>query len=287
MSKIRKGKGGPMATKVKTKKVPLSGLDKFIYVTGYLVSFALFAVFLLVFGKAVPEAVAFSDPSVVARHGEAGLLCAIPMTLLVTFTPVILLGNGWHYKQPIFGNKTFKPKFRQPVIKIVPLFSKEFRQSLTEKQVKRIKRIGTILLIVFVVFAVILSLGIYPRTVLDKQNHFKAYNSFNQLTDKVAVQEADCLTLEITHHRSRRGFSRSWGIQLTFAYEHREYKLVLGGFGDMEREDVLRHMLLLKRYLGEDQCEVQHIDRMEELVDYQDFTDAELKLVYELFDYTP
>ena len=276
-----------MATKVKTKKVPLSGLDKFIYVMLWLVGFFSGVVVLAFSGTTLPETVVFSDPTVIAYHGMAFFFCAIPIAGYISLTLMILVAYGWDRKQPIFGNKRFKPKFGQPVIKTFPLFSKEFRQSLTEKQVKRIKRIGTILLIVFVVFAVILSLGIYPRTVLDKQNHFKAYNSFNQLTDEVAVQEADCLTLEITHHRSRRGFSRSWGIQLTFAYEHREYKLVLGGFGDMEREDVLRHMLLLKRYFDEDQCEVQHIDRMEELVDYQDFTDAELKLVYDLFDYTP
>jgi hypothetical protein len=276
-----------MAKKIKVKVPPLSGLDKFIYVMGYLVDFALLAVFLLVFGKAIPEAVAFSDPSVVARHGEAGLLCAVPMTLLVTFTPAILVGCGWDRKQPIFGNKKFKPKFGQPVIKTFPLFSKEFRQSLTEKQVKRIKRIAAILLIVFVVFAVILSLGIYPRTVLDSQNRFKAYNSFNQLTDEVAVQEADRLTLEITYHTSRRGFSRSWGIQLTFAYEHRDYKLALGGFGDMEREDVLRYMLSLKDYFKDGRYEILSTEWMDRLIDDKNFTATEQKLVYDLFDYTP
>jgi hypothetical protein len=55
----------------------------------------------------------------------------------------------------------------------------------------------------------------------------------------------------------------------------------------MEREDVLRHMMLLKRYFSEDQYEIRHIDRMERLVDYQNFTDAELNLVYDLFDYVP
>jgi hypothetical protein len=74
---------------------------------------------------------------------------------------------------------------------------------------------------------------------------------------------------------------------LTFEYEHRDYVLSLGCFGGMERADVLRHMLLLKRYFSEDQYEIRHIDRMEKLVDYQNFTDTELNLVYDLFDYAP
>lgn len=275
-----------MATRIKTKKVPLSRLDKFIYVMLWLAGFATLVAVLLVGGLTIPEAVAFSDPTVMAHHGFAAMYCAIPMAFYLSLTPMIMASYGWKYKQPIFGNKKFKPKFGQPVIKTFPLFSKEFRQSLTEKQEKRIKRIATVLLILFIACAVILPLGIYPRTVLDKQNHFKCYNSFNQMTDDVPVQEADRLILEITY-RNRRKSSPSWGIQLTFEYEHRDYSLTLGGFGDMEQEEVLRHMLGLKRYFSNDQYEIRHIDRMEKLIDYQNFTATEQKLVYDLFDYTP
>lgn len=276
-----------MARKVKTPKVPLSGLDKFVYVMLWLVGFSAMLAVLLVCGLTIPEAVAFSDPTVVAHNGIASFFCAIPMAGYISLTLMILVAYGWEHKQPIFGNKKFKPKFGQPVIKTFPLFSKEFRDSLNEKQKKRIKRIALILLILFVACAVILPFGIYPRSVLDNQNHFKHYNSFNQLTDEVTVEEANRLILEIDYSSGHRGSSPSWGIRLTFEYEHRDYVLSLGVFGDMEREDVLRHMMLLKRYFSEDQYEIQHIDRMERLVDYQNFTDAELKLVYDLFDYVP
>ena len=276
-----------MARKIKTPKVPLSGLDKFIYIMLWLVGFFSGIVILALGGTALPETVAFSDPSVLAYHGMAFFFCAIPIAGYISLTLMILVTYGWDRKQPIFGNKRFKPKFGQPVIKTFPLFSKEFRDSLSDKQKKRIKRTATVLLILLVVCAAILPFGIYPRSVLDNQNHFKHYNSFNQLTDEVTVEEANRLILEIDYSRGHRGSSPSWGIQLTFEYEHRDYSLTLGGFGNMEREDVLRHMLLLKRYFSDDQYEILHIDRMEKLVDYQDFTDAELKLVYDLFDYTP
>ena len=276
-----------MARKIKTPKVPLSGLDKFIYVMLWLVGFFSGVVVLAFSGTTLPETVVFSDPTVVAYHGMTFFFCAIPIAGYISLTLMILVAYGWDRKQPIFGNKKFKPKFGQPVIKTFPLFSKEFRDSLNEKQKKRIKRIATILLILFVICAAILPFGIYPRSVLDNQNHFKHYNSFNQLTDEVTVEEADRLILEIDYSSGHRGHSPSWGIELTFEYEHRDYKLTLGGFGDMERADVLRHMLLLKRYFSEDPYEIVNIKDMERLVDYQDFTDAELKLVYDLFDYTP
>lgn len=275
-----------MARKIKTPKVPLSGLDKFIYVIIWLSSFAWLFFFFIVCGITIPETIAFSDPTVVAQC-YTGHVYYIPMAFYMSFTPGILASFGWERKQPIFGNKKFKPRFGQPVIKTFPLFSKEFRDSLSEKQKKRIKRIALVLLILFVVCAAILPFGIYPRSVLDNQNHFKHYNSFNQLTDEVTVGEANRLIIEIDYSSGHRGHSPSWGIELTFEYEHRDYKLTLGGFGDMEREDVLRHMLLLKRYFSEDQYEIVNIEAMERLVDYQNFTDAELKLVYDLFDYTP
>ena len=276
-----------MARKIKTPKVPLSGLDKFIYVMLWLVGFFSGVVILAFSGTALPETVVFSDPTVVAYHGMAFFFCAIPIAGYISLTLMILVAYGWDRKQPILGNKKFKPKFGQPVIKTFPLFSKEFRDSLSEKQRKRIKRTATVLLILFLVCAAILPFGIYPRSVLDNQNHFKHYNSFNQLTDEVTVGEADRLIIEIDYSSGHRGHSPSWGIELTFEYEHRDYKLTLGGFGDMKREDVLRHMLLLKRYFSEDQYEIVNIEAMERLVDYQNFTDAELKLVYDLFDYVP
>ena len=136
-----------MARKIKTPKVPLSGLDKFIYIMLWLVGFFSGIVILALGGTALPETVAFSDPSVVAYHGMAFFFCEIPIAGYISLTLMILVAYGWDRKQPIFGNKRFKPKSGQPVIKTFPLFSKEFRDSLSDKQKKRIKRTATVLLI--------------------------------------------------------------------------------------------------------------------------------------------
>ena len=276
-----------MARKVKTPKAPLSRIDKLIYVTTWLVSFAWLFVIMFAFGYMIPDAVAFSDPTVVAHNDSLLLLCCVPMAFYMSLTPGILASLGWERKQPIFGNKKFKPKFGRPVIKTFPLFSKEFRDSLSEKQKKRIKRIAVVLLILFLVCAVILPFGIYPRTTLDNENIFKTYNSFNRVTHEAALEGATCAVIDITYSGGGRHGSPHWGIEMEFVFEEKSYCVTLGSFGDMEREDVLRYMLSLKEYFQNGQYEITNIERMKKLINDKNFSESEQKLVYELFDYTP
>ena len=275
-----------MARKIKTPKVPLSGLDKFIYAIIWLVSFAWLFVIMLGCGYIIPEVVAFSDPTVVAYSDSVLMFCCIPMAFYMSLTPGIWAFLGWERKQPIFGNKKFKPKFGQPVIKTFPLFSKEFRDSLNEKQKKRIKRIAIVLLILFLICAVILPFGIYPRTTLDNKNTFRTYNSFDHVTHEATMEEAMCAVIDITYSKSRHG-SPHWEFAMKFVFEEKTYCVTLGSFGDLEREEVLRYMLSLKEYFKDGRYEITNIDRMKKLLNDKKFSATEQKLVYELFDYTP
>lgn len=275
-----------MARKIKTPKVPLSRLDQFIYVMLSLLWGAFCIATVLLFGIVIPEALAFSDASVIAREGVIGVLCSLPMAFFGAAPLLIAMGHAWQIKQPIFGNKKFKPKFGKPVIKLSPLFSREFRENIRNDQKKYIKRTLVSFVITFTVCALILPFGLFPRTVLDNENHVKRYNCFDQLTDDRRIEDADKFIIQIYHSYGSR-VSPKYGIRLTFKYENRKYSFGLGDFGDMEREAILRHMLLLKRCFGEDQYEIVNVEKMEQLVEYRNFTDAERKLVYDLFDYTP
>ncbi len=275
-----------MARKIKVKKPPLSAIDKFIYI---LVGFSGIVWMILVltfFAQTIPDKVAFSDASVVARYGFAGLYSAIPMAMFVIFTPVLLASVGWEEKQPIVGNKKYKPRFNETVLKTFPLFSRAFRQNLKEHQKKSIKKTATIVMIIFLICAAILPLGFFPRTVIDDQNVITHYNVFNQVTHEAPIEEADKLVIRISSHKGRRT-SRSYGIKLEFEYGQDSYYLNLGGFDDMSREDVLRYMISLKEYFKDGRYEVLSAKWMDRLIDDKNFTETEQKLVYELFDYTP
>ena len=275
-----------MARKIKVKKPPLSAIDKFIYVLVGFSSIVLMVLVLMLFAQTIPNKVAFSDESVVARYGLAGLYSAIPMVMFVTFTPGLLAYKGWEEKQPIIGNKKYKPKFNESVLKTFPLFSRAFRENLKEHQKKTIKKTAFVVLIIFLICASILPFGIFPRTVIDDQNVITHYNVFNQITHEASIEEADRLVIRISSHKGRRT-PRSYGIKLEFVYGKESYYLNLGGFGDMEREDVLRYMLSLKDYFKDGRYEILSTEWMDRLIDDKNFTATEQKLVYDLFDYTP
>ena len=277
-----------MARKIKTPKVPLSRLDQFIYLMLSLLWGAFCIATELVFGIVIPEALAFSDASVIAKEGVAGIFCAMPMAFFGAAPLLIAMGHAWQIKQPIFGNKKFKPKFGKPVIKLTPLFSPEFRKNLQEDQKKYIKKILISFVITFTVCALIVPFGFFPRKVLDNENTFKTYNSFNHVTHEAALEEATCAVIRITRSSSgRRGGRRHWGITMKFVFEEKTYYVTLGSFGDMEREDVLRYMLSLKDYFKDGRYEILSTEWMDRLIDDKNFTATEQKLVYDLFDYTP
>lgn len=271
--------------KIKTKKPPLSWLDKFIYnMLILLVSVGIMLGWFLLL-ITVPEKVAFSDPAVIAYRSDAFALCSLPL-LIVLFLVTFVFAHGYQKKQPIFGNKKFKTIGFQPMIKVYPIFSKAFRENLTDKTKRMVKKIFTAWMICFVVSVLILLLGIYPREVFDKQNNFSRYNSFNQVTSMEHIEEAKNLVINIRTKRGHRSFESYRYIELGFVFEEHTYWLNIGSFREADRETVLEHMLHLKSFFKAREYEVRNMDQFEKLLQEEKFNARETELVYELFDYT-
>ena len=53
----------------------------------------------------------------------------------------------------------------------------------------------------------------------------------------------------------------------------------------MDTEETLRYLLHLKSFFSKETYEIEHIERMDKLLDDNDFSDTEIQLVYELLDY--
>lgn len=281
---IIKREGGEQVRKIKNgaKKPPLSLLDKTIYIILVLLGFAMLLVMMLGMGLFLPKSIAFADDTIVASYNPA-VICALPLTLLIALGIAFLAGRGIDNKQPIFGNKHFKPAGLKPVIKTYPLFSKEFRENLSNGTKRKIKKTVKILLILLIVFSVIYSLGIFPRTVLDKYNNCTSYNMFNNETHRCNITEAEKLVIDIYHNIHYRN-ADTWGIRLEFSCAHKTHKFTLGSFYEMNTEDTLNYMIYLKSLLS-GRYEITNIDRMEKLIWDRGFSAKETQLVYELFDY--
>ena len=272
-----------MSRKVKTKKIPLSSLDKFLYFFMFFLGvFSLALIYPL--GLILPNKIAASHAPIVASTNFIAVLCSIFISVTLSVSFFLIFGYGFTAKQPIFGNKKFKPKALTPILKTFPVFSKEFRNTLSLKTKRKIKKIVIIILIFLIISIIVFPFGLYPRTTLDPQNNISTYNSFNQLTRVDSIDAAQKLIISINTSGSRRG-RRNYYISLEFVFENKSYKFSVDDFYELSTQQTLEYMLHLKTIFQNKRYEIANIEKIDELLFYENFTAEEQDLIYRLFDY--
>lgn len=93
-----------------------------------ILAFAL-SLFLMVSLVIIPKLIGFAEDGVVAANERAAFaFCSLPLALTLGWGIGFPAGRAIDEKQPLFGNKKFKPKFGEPVINTFPVFSEEFKQ---------------------------------------------------------------------------------------------------------------------------------------------------------------
>lgn len=278
MSQTRKIKRG-------MQKVPLSTLDKTIYTLMIFVSVAMGFILSWLCGAVIPTAISYAlDESLVASNPE-GFFWTMPMTFFLSICISGLAVKGADSKQPIFGNKKYKPPRFKTVISLPPLFSKEFRGSLTDKAKTKIRITALVFLGIFVICAILIPFGLFQRTVLDDDNNLTMYNSFNQITHSGNIEDAEKMIIDISA-MSHKGVTRQYNISLKFVFKDEEYFLNTDSFAEMERKEAIEYMLYLKSFFKEGEYEITDIEYMDRLIDYRNYDAYETALVYELFDYS-
>ena len=152
-------------------KIPLSSRDKFIY--GALVVFfiVLFFIMMLVFGYAVPMAIAFSDGGAVAAYNDPAIIAAVISGFVLCVPPAIAVGIVENTKHPIFGNKDFKRRMGQPYIEAHPIVSKDFFKKLPDRTRRRIRVFAVIMLVLCVFSVCLTAFTVNMRTALDRDNN--------------------------------------------------------------------------------------------------------------------
>lgn len=267
--------------RTKAKKPPLSRLDMGIYVALIILAFALM-LFLMASLILIPRRIGFADDGVVAATESAAFFAlSFPLATVLALGISIPAGKAIDEKQPIFGNKKFKPKWGDPVINTFPIFSKEFKQYVYPKKKKTIKMTVIILSILLAVSAIIYPLGIFPRQTLTEDHVFSTYNSFNRATHTAEIEDAEKMVISIDSARR----SHRCSIQITFVFGETKYYFGVGSFEKMDTEEALRYMLTLKSYFANGRYEIEHIDSMDRLISDRNYNTTETALVYELFNY--
>ncbi len=272
--------------KRRTKKEPLSLLDKSIYIFLEILSFSLLLIIGISFGITIPMKIAFSNEMVVAASNSAAIICAMPMMLVLPITINIIASAGMQKKQPIFGNKNFKASLLNPVIRTTPLFSKEFRKELSISTKRKIKKYASIAVALILLATIILPFGFHPRTVLDKNNDFSTYNTFNKKTHTCNINDAEKLIIDIKYSSGGRRSSPSYSIQLLFVFPDKTYNFNFSAFYEMNDEETLKYMLKLKSMFGKDRYEITNAEDISRLIYDKHYNSYETSLIYDLFDYS-
>ena len=267
--------------RTKARKPPLSKPDAFLYaliiVLGMVLVFAVFILFMLV----IPRAIAFSRFGVVAVTLRAAtVICPVPMFVAVLLTTIVPASIGLEQKQPILGNKTFKPRFGTPVIRTFPLFSREFRDLIYPRIRQRVKRYCLASGIVLLISLALLPLGLLQSKTLSYDGTLRTYNILGQVSHISSVEDAEEMIILITGRHNGR---HSPKVTIRYECPGHTYQFTTGAFEADSYAEALSYMLRLKEQRG-GRYEVED-RRLKSLLEYGNHTAEERALLYELFDY--
>ena len=267
----------------KARKPPLSKLDVFLYALVILLGMALCFTVLILFIKVIPTAIAFSRPDVVAfMSGIATVLCPFPIFVAIMLLTIIPAAQGLEKKQPIFGNKSFKPRFGSAVINVFPLFSRDFRDKVYPRVRRKVRRYCLIAGMVLLISILLLPFGLYQGKALSRDGTLRTYNVFGQVSHSSSIDEAEQMVIRIT---GRRGRHNSPAVAIRYVCQGQTYQFPTGAFDEENHSATLAYMIRLKEQ-RDGRYEVEtNWDRLERFLDLENFTDEERALICELFDY--
>ena len=263
------------------KKPPLSLIDKTIYAIAYILAFGIFIGGFLLLNYCNSQLV--ESESDIAVNSYMLAFCTLIPILIIVFSIVMVVSLGLSKKQPIFGNKRFMPDPMKPTLKVYPLFSKDFRNSLNKKAKKRIKQFSVAFLIAMGIGAVVMFFGIFPRHTISKGDILTSYNSFNSATSSCHISECEVLEISVERNSRRRG-SPSYNIKFELEDKGHKYSFSISDFEDMDEKTALEYLLYIKSYFPDGEYKIKNAKHVDRLIWYRDYNAEEAKLVYELFD---
>lgn len=233
-----------------------------------------------VLARTIPDKIAFSDSSVIAARSRVWTaLCSSPFVSMVSFSVILSSNSGLKNRQPIFGNKKFKPRMFEPVLKVYPLFSKEFRENMDKEKKEKIKKYSLVFLCFLVLFVIIVPFGFCPRDTLDDNNVLKAYNSFNKETHSINMDDTEKLIINVEKEHKKWSFY----IELYFVTEDYTYSLNENSFKNLSLEETLKYMLKIKNSFKDGRCEVSDEKYVDRLIFFGNYSPTEEALIRSLF----
>ncbi len=282
----------------KNKNPPLSQTDRFLYGFLWIVVLLSTAGFLYLY-LSLLDLFAFSDKNIVAVDNGMSALFIIPFLITFLFSGVTLVDYGRSSRTALLGYGKKATNVHQ---KDIPIFRKGGFRKFISKMVKNQHiRSATKGLAVLLGITILFSgFGFCKRTVLNTNDQIITYNSFNQETACVYLQDADSITVSVQKTRRRPHVrlgmnniisniaaiaqKRIYYIQLSIRYGDDSITVTPGDFSNMETEQIFAHLLHVKSYFTSDQCTFYNTDYLDALQEYKNYNEQEQALLLQLFE---
>lgn len=267
--------------KLRAKKPPLSLLDKTIYAFVCFSVFLLFIFYFIGIHKA-GEFIAYRTENIIAFNNDLILFTGLPFGLMIFIGMIVIINYAWRNKQPIFRNKKFKPAVGTPILKVYPIFSKEFKTEVLDKNKNKYKKIVKLLTITFIICILILPTGLCARSQIDNNYTFYTVNSFNEVTHSCSIEDFNKLIIKVSDIGSYKSGTK-YVLTLIFKNDNISYSFALHDFSKMSKKDALLYMLDLKKHFDNEYYEIDD-KKLSSLMLYNNFNKEETALIYELFE---
>lgn len=273
-----------MAIKTKAKRPPLSALDKTLYAIFGLSGFVLPFVMLRVFGLWLPSLIAFSYPDVLASSSPTALAFS-SVLIFASMLPFFIAIICWGKRVPLFGNKKYKPKWSDKILRTPPLFSKQFFVQMSDKRKKKFK-IGLIIVAsVLLLHAIVLPFAFLKRTTVDSYGNIRQYDMLGRTTNELNIEDADLIVVIIDQERiSTRRISRiEYQLCVDYYFGDEKYRFNDEDYVYMNDEELFTYLLELKATYG-DTFATKNAQYVDKLIGYKKFYNKrEMQLLYQLF----
>lgn len=279
-----------MARKAKNRmhRMPkLSFLDKTIYWLAMLLLCALYCG--LLFGTIIlRNKIAFRDEMVIACEDNISFLWLLVPWMTFSLMTFILWQDLYQRRKPIFGLRNFK--YGPPAWpKEYPLFMKNKPYVyVSERKKKERKQIAILLLVVLLISFIPYPWSLYGRDCLFSDGSIVQYNMFNGKAQEFTSGEIESVEIEAYRYTTGKAAKKKhWGVRMTFITDSgKEYCFYHGEFRDDVPTDTrywLAAMLRVKNRYDPGIIIYSGVENLGKVVSDKKLTDAEAKILYQLF----
>lgn len=271
---------------MKSRRPPLSRLDKSIYWLGFFLS-VIAAIFFGFCLKNIADAVAFRDSSVAAYKRHASFLFVLPVLLYVGTSPCVYFLAALEGRTPLLGNRKIRYGEAPWAKDCFPLFDPRRKTVGIRPSEKRLRRRMLILWSAGLLLCSLMApLGFFGRDCLTQNNRIITYNMLNMEESSYTTEDFSHLTIQ-TRFVSGYRTASYWCYELTigmtdgksFTFSNRDFDWHEPDYQEM----CLHKMIDIKSLFAPDRITIKGENNIGKIVDDLNLNDEQAQLLQKLF----